>query len=592
MIGMYRILYSTLMNWIVKKIRHKKFQFLLLAGLVVALFLYIIYPSLNPFSTLMFDFHDNTQLARIDQYALNMRSGIFPPRIAPQVSFNLGWPIFNFYAPLAYIITALIHVIGIPLVSSLKLSFFLSFALSGIGMYVLLKKILSAIPAIVGTSIYLTSTYFATEIMIRGNLAEVWFAAIFPLTLYAILINSEERSRKSFSLAVILLTFSFLVHNLFSLIALALYLLFVYILPKGKRENYIAILISLFISSFFLIPAMLEKDMVGISSTITQYNFRDHFLCISQWWSSSTGWQFGPSLQGCDDAMSFKLGKLPLLFGFLGLALLISNSVFKREIIHKYGAVIKFFAVLLVFSLFLTLELSRPIWEALSPVMSYIQFPWRFMLLAQFGVGAMGAYVFARTPKRFAFFLALVVITLLFVPARKYMIKPMYSADEYVNKYSSKQYIEKEFSYMTPEYLSNKADPSFYQDYDIKKDDPKMIDAFINPIESENPYTITKNSFSEKEVKIEVPSLIKVNIHYLPLWTIAIDGKRIIPDTFDDWGRPMLEVEPSTITITYRQTRVERLANTISLLALCLFITMLLKNPFQKGKMEKNEKGS
>ena len=93
---------------------------------MLAAILFTLSKLLNPLDPRMFNFHDDTQAARIQQMALSIKSLHIPPRLAPEFSHNLGFPVFNFYAPTAYWITTGLHLVGFSIPMALKLSFFLT----------------------------------------------------------------------------------------------------------------------------------------------------------------------------------------------------------------------------------------------------------------------------------------------------------------------------------------------------------------------------------------------------------------------------------------------------------------------------------
>ena len=49
-----------------------------------------------------FPIHDNTQVQRVFEMSKSLRDGMFPVRWVSDMGYGFGYPIFNFYAPLAY----------------------------------------------------------------------------------------------------------------------------------------------------------------------------------------------------------------------------------------------------------------------------------------------------------------------------------------------------------------------------------------------------------------------------------------------------------------------------------------------------------
>lgn len=544
------------------------------------LLLFIAHPSLNPLDNTMFDFHDLTQAGRVGQFALNLREGQMPPRLAPEFSFNQGFPLFNFYAPFAYWVTTSIHLLGVSVMSSLKLSFFLAFTLSFFTMFAFLRRLFNFLPSLLGATLYVTSTYFATEIVIRGNLAETWYLALLPLALSLLMMNSEKFSRKNFFFATIILFFTFTVHNVFSLLSVALFTIFSLLLPN-KKINLVAIVLSLLLGSYFLLPALTETPFIQINSLIKGYNYQDHFLCPWQLWSSN-GWHFGSSMPGCDsDLMSFKLGKLNLILGALGFLLLLYRSFRQKEndLTKKISI---FMGLLFVSSLFLTLSYSKPFWDSFSPVMALFQFPWRFLVFGMVEVAFFGAYLFHYLKLPFKSILIVLIILASFVTARKYLIKPMYSYSEYNAKYNSKTYIAEELAYMMPEYISSNTDYSYWSIFDPAQSTRKRIDYdYKLPVQSGQPFIVEKNGYFEKQVRTSDPAELVLNIQYFPYWKVLVDNEEVVVAKFDKLGRPVLRLnKPAQVRISYEQTPIEQTGNMLSIIGLILLGTIVYRNKF------------
>ncbi|HSA83405.1 MAG TPA: hypothetical protein VLF20_00780, partial [Patescibacteria group bacterium] len=58
-----------------------------------------------------FPMHDDTQVARVFEMHKALIDGQFPVRWVADLGYHYGYPIFNFYAPLAYYIGAFFMVL-------------------------------------------------------------------------------------------------------------------------------------------------------------------------------------------------------------------------------------------------------------------------------------------------------------------------------------------------------------------------------------------------------------------------------------------------------------------------------------------------
>ncbi|MBI4973515.1 hypothetical protein HZC27_02825 [Candidatus Roizmanbacteria bacterium] len=543
---------------------------------------------LNPLDPRMFNFHDDTQAARIQQMTVNLKSGHIPPRLAPTLSYGLGFPVFNFYAPFSYQITTGFHLLGMSIPMALKFSFFLSVVLSFVTMFLLLQTFFGFLPSILGGVAYSSSLWFAVEIFVRGNLAECWFLVLFPLALYVLIMNSRKQSKYLMAFSVFIVAFTLTVHNVFSLLALVILTAFI-LLFKNKKRNFLILALGLLLSSYFLVPAISELSLTYAAQNAQRTHYEDHFLCANQIWSSPK-WEFSGSTAGCEnDGMPFTLGKIHIILGALGIAVFLFD-VFKNKT-KKFSSeqTSLYVLVLTIVSLFLTTYQSSFIWTVLSPVLSLFQFPWRFLLFGAFGLAYFIAYLFNRIELknyRVAGVLTIITICLLIFTSVKFFSKPwLMSYDEYASAYMSENYISRTVAYNMAEYLPKTANYDYWRSFDSQIHPGKDLLVGVTqnaPIETQDVSSlkIIKNDPFSKTVSINKSSTIKINIHYFPFWEIKINGDKMIPDKFDSLGRPIIILsQSSTITVIYKETLLETISNIISLIVLIMTGALIFYKP-------------
>lgn len=540
--------------------------------LCTTLVLYLVSPSLNPFNAGMFGFQDPTQVGRITSFSQSLKDGQIPPRFAPEFSFGLGFPVFNFYAPTAYWISSLFVLIGFSSITALKLSFLLAILIAFWGMYFFLIKLLSPLysfAALLGASVYVTSTYFATEIILRGNLAECWFLALLPLALGLLIHNTQVRTHWMQLLTTLVLALLFTSHNMMLLFAIPICFIFLLFFPQ-KLRNLVAFFAALLIDTYFLIPAFWEGSFVQAATIAKEYNYLDHFLCPWQLWKAQ-GWVLGGSLPGCNNPleMSFKLGKLQIILGALGFAALLTTILKKKKITHTLFPIL-FFAVIFIGATFLTLEFSKPIWQFFSPIMSLFQFPWRFLVFSMFGVSVFSAYFFSTIKFPFQTLIVFFLIILLFIPARKYFISPLIPYKIYQEQYNSKAYFYNHLAYKMPEYIASGANLAYWRNLEPKNEDQTQyaIDPYL-PVQSDQKFEVLRNSSLNKKIVFKESGIATLNIHYFPFWHIAINKQRILPVQFDQLHRPIIQIKSNdTMEIQYDQTTAEKIADLLSLIGI------------------------
>jgi hypothetical protein len=352
--------------------------------------------------------HDDTQVARVFEMGKALQDGMFPVRWVEDLGYGYGYPIFNFYAPLAYYVGGLFTLLGFDALISTKIMMGIGILLSGIFMYLLAREFWGEMGGVLSGLFYLYAPYHALDIYVRGDVAEFWAYAFIPLMFWGFykVFDSPRRSPSvtsevgpswkwvvvgSLGYAGVILS-----HNLTAMMVtpflIIVILLYCYIVYKRKKllTTYYLLLtavLGLVLSAFYWLPALLEMKYTNVLSQIGGgADFRDHFVCINQIWESN--WGFGGSAPGCMlDGMSFVIGKLHILSFVVSVALFVLTLL--RVITGYYEKIKEKMLVVIIsifgflISVFLMLEVSKPVWELLEP-MAFFQYPWRFLLLASF----------------------------------------------------------------------------------------------------------------------------------------------------------------------------------------------------------------
>ncbi len=549
-------------------INFKKSKYIFLTAiLVIAVF--ILGRNLSPFSETMFKGHDETQAARILEFTYNLQQGNIPPRIAPHFSYGLGYPIFNFYAPFSYWITSGINLITHDIPTSLKLSYTLAISVGFISMFLFLRRFFSFYPGILGSLAYVSSPYMAVEIFVRGNLAEMWFLALFPLGLYTLHTNSKKR----LLINAIILSFLFTTHNILSLLSVGIVIVYSLFL-KNKLLNSITIFLALLLSSYFLLPSLMELNFVHASFVATKTNYIDHFLCINQIWHSQPG--FAGSAAGCEnDGMSFMLGKINILLGILGTGLFISSIIRKRKVTNSRIFIL--IGILTIGSIFMTTAASTSIWKITERISALFQFPWRFLAFALFGISVFAAFAFEKLQTSYKFIGVLIGIAALLFFNYDHFYGQMISAEEFRKEYMSPLYISEIAPYRVAEFLPATADYGYWNSLQGKKD---VVD-YNSPLtfQLEQELLMFTNDPLYKLFMAKSPLEVLANIHYAPYWNIKVNNKNFIPTKFDKLGRPYIKVsniDYDSIAIRYQETQIEKLGNTITILTFLLIVLFTL----------------
>src|SRR3990167_10607745 len=87
-----------------------------------------------------FPMHDDVQVARVFEMKKVLQNGVFPVRWVPDLGYGYGYPIFNFYAPLAYYAGGFFTLLGFDALIATKTMMGIGILLAGVFMYLLARE--------------------------------------------------------------------------------------------------------------------------------------------------------------------------------------------------------------------------------------------------------------------------------------------------------------------------------------------------------------------------------------------------------------------------------------------------------------------
>lgn len=326
-----------------------------------------------------FDTQDNMHPLRLLQYEECQKDGQFPCRYVQQLGLNCGYPLFNFYPPASYefalgIKTLFLGQMGY--LSTIKAYYLLTILLGSIGMFFLSKHISkNQYTAFLAATLYTLAPYRSVNIYVRGAFAEHFLLSTVPWLIFFLLSWSNSFVRRL--LYILTLCLTILSHSLFPILFGPIFIVFLICKLTTYKQSWsskgkllLDTFFSLLLSSFFLLPALLErKNTTNHLMSTGYFSFINHFVTFKQLFLNAY-WGYGPSTWGNLDGMSFQIGPIHLLaITFCLISFFIGKSIKRNSFFVLIG---------LSFFIFLTHNRSTFFWQAL-PFMSYVQFPWRFL---------------------------------------------------------------------------------------------------------------------------------------------------------------------------------------------------------------------
>ncbi len=375
--------------------KHKLFWPILTFILTIPAFFFLLKPG-------YFNMHDDMQMIRQLEMEKCLKDGQIPCRWTPDLGYGYGYPLFNFYPPMPYLVGQVYRTVGFSYVNSVKATALTQIVLAAAFMFLLANSIFGPIGGLIASVFYTYAPYHALNIFVRGAMNEAWAAVFFPLVFYFSRRLILEKKNKFIlglgaSFAGILLS-----HNPMALTFTPILFLWVmfWIFTQYQKpfstffKKQLPLILKLIFSglfaagltAFYTFPVMLETKYVQINTMFEgYYHFSVHFAGLFQLFISNF-WGDGASVWGPNDDMSFMIGYLHWIIPFI-ILIFAGVSIFKsRKKLQKVDSQI-WLVLLTIFmglgAAFMTHNKSTFIWLAL-PIIQKIQFPWRFLNHAAF----------------------------------------------------------------------------------------------------------------------------------------------------------------------------------------------------------------
>ena len=543
--------------------------------------------------------HDLNHRARIFEMAQGLKDGHFPVIWSQNLAYGYGMPLFEFYAPLPYYLGAFFHLLGFNLSISIKLLIFLNNIITFTTAFLFAKKLFKNKKAalLVAAGICL-APYRAVD-LIRTAHSESWAISFLPLVLVGIIKIIEQEKWgwliMSFSFAAVLLS-----HNITALISLpfliAFSFIYLFFITKQKNKKIVILnqlilsgVLSLAIAAFYFIPALLEKNLTRIDSFILDpyYDIGQHFLYIRQFIKPWGAWEYGASVWGPNDKMSFFLGFAQwLVFFVVGWQILWQ---FKRKRKDKNYRLQIVFLFLTVTSLFLTLLKTQEIWRLIE-LSRYVQFPWRLLSLSLiFGASLMGSSYLLIKKKWQNIYFYLILALLIGFNARyfrneKYIDRSVEYQDYrqvILNKNSSYlyDYLPKDFDFLEKNGFEIYKKPSVVE-VEIPSQSvlPKELTPFVTNLDEK----VNRKKFT---IDLENNGVKTFNLAYYPGWTASINGHETeLKANEDGLVSFNLEEGKNNVVLELKDTLVRRWSKIVSGLAFVFSLVLIFLN-LKKNKI-------
>lgn len=385
-------------------------------GVILILIGIVLAASLPNFVNFAYEGHDASfHLKRIATLGEEIKYGQFPVRMHTTVGNGYSYPLSLYYGDFLLYIPALLYNCAVPLQTCFQIYAFITNVLTcGIAYYCLKRMTGHQALSLLGTAMYVLSTYRITNVYVRSAVGEYTALIFIPLAILGMyLIHSKEKPRYEDWLPLSLgMTGVALSHVLSTeMLAFDLVLICVcFIRQFLNKDRLLAIIkaaaLCLALSGWFLVPFI--DCFLGQSVVIqtTKLNIQERGTFLVQLFSLFT--------TGFGDGLYYGLGnRMPLSIGgalAAGMLAMLFSMYFRHEWQVTKTSHFRWIRVLLVIAaanLVMTLE-AFP-WDDIQrtlgrfgSVISSMQFPWRWIALATplLVIGTVFALYLMEKPNR------------------------------------------------------------------------------------------------------------------------------------------------------------------------------------------------
>lgn len=510
----------------------------------------------------MYTSHDGIhQVVRFYYFDQALRDGQIPPRWAQGLMNGFGYPLFIFSYHLPWLMAELIHVLGNSIIDSVKITFLVGFALSGISMYFLQKDMFGRVAAVAGSAIYLFAPYRFSNIFVRAAIGDATAFVFAPLVFWSVWKLKNGWNWKWISIGSIGTAGLILSHAMVATLFLtifAIYLLLSLALVK-HRFNYLkpcltTLILGGGISAYYFIPSIVERGNTQFQNLMSQIFIGAYFPSLNDLIYSKWGYGVFHAQEG---AMSVQLGLVQWAIILLMILVILRKMLNKKMTKHEkeIDNLGKILLITFFISIFMMLPVSLPIWKAATQIV-FIDFPWRFLAASTFLASLCAGLLVSLSGRAKTIWVIFLIFSSIYFNRNHLRINQSLPWDlSFILKLEKTTNTYDEYK---PKWVRNEY---------ILENKPK-----VEFSESGAEIKIIKNisNYLDFSFKTQREGTLRINTIYYPGWEVLVDGRRA--DINQSNGLIELPIGKGEYQIVaqFNETPLRKGSNIISLVSLSI----------------------
>ena len=562
-------------------------------------------------------------LQRLHQMIANLNAGVFPVRWMPDAAYGLGYPFFNHYSALPFYVASALGLLGLDLLTALKLTQTLGFLIAALAMYGLVLRLWgNRAAAWLSAIAYTVAPFHLVNVYVRGDSLSEFFAFVFyPLILWASvrLVQRASRREKAWIYDVVLLALAYaglvLSHNISAFIFTPFVLLFLVLLIWEKRSAWkrdslhrwgrvrwvfrpltlvlSGLLLGMAVAAWAWLPALFELDYVQAENLTGDYfDYAKHFragnlvqarLLFDYSIEVSLGGR-SPFAMGGPQALAALAGLFVLLRALFARRRPVDDNSQFGGIEERFGgrASLVFAIAGLLLVTIMIMPVSRLLWEHV-PLLPQVQFPWRFLSIQALFAALVAAALALFLKGRWAWVMSgavaavLALSTLLPLNPERLLIGPDDVTPTRLQEYEL--FTGNIGTTVRYEWLPVAAVPR-----------PFTFDAVIEPDAVTEPIVLAGDLYAVTQTLQhptaqvwdvdlgEEGATLAFPVLYWPGWSASIDGNSLATRTVEGSGYLAVDLPggAQTVRLELGRTSLRTTAELLSLTALFLVLAVII----------------